>query len=255
MMRVNNITTTVVALVLSAFATSSYADNTSNNANHNWMPKQPGNAYWQTPNWSGSNMPPAYNPSQPAQHYNNYRPPAAPAYRQAPPPNYPAQNANRATPPQGPNSYRGYNQQQRPNSYNGYRPPSNPNAYRGNTPPPPRGPYNNSNYVPDNGASAYNIPGYNRYRNNNGMGNMWGNNNNNNFWGNSGPGTWMNPNKDNMEQGWDDMINAPSRMGEMPGGWNAPEVSMPNPVDVGDQFQDNVKDLPEQIRNMDVGNN
>jgi len=29
---------------------------------------------------------------------------------------------------------------------------------------------------------------------------------------------------------------------------------MPNPIDMGDQFQDNIKDLPEQIRNMDVGN-
>ena len=50
------------------------------------------------------------------------------------------------------------------------------------------------------------------------------------------------------------MINAPSNMGEMPGGWYAPYVSMPNPIDVGDQFKDNMKDLPEQIRDMDVGN-
>ena len=251
-MRVKHITTSIIALTVSAFALSVSAENTNDGANHNWMPKQPGNAYWQAPNWSGYNMPPAYNPSQQAQNYNNNRPPAMPAYRQAPPPNYPVQNANRAAQPPGPNSYRGYNQQQAPNSY---RPPSNPNAYRGNTPPPPRGPYNSSNYGPDNGASAYNIPGYNRHRNNNsGWGNMWGNNNNNNFWGNSGPRTWMNPNKNNMEQGWDDMMLAPSRMGEMPGGWNAPEVTMPNPVDVGDQFQDNVKDLPEQMRDMDVGN-
>jgi hypothetical protein len=250
-MRVKHITTSVVALAFSAFALSVSAENT-NGANHNWMPKQPGNAYWQTPNWSGFNMPSAYNPPQPAQNYNNYRPPAMPAYRQAPPPNYPVQNANRGTPQSGPNSYRGYNQQQAPNSY---RPPSNQNAYGGNAPPPPRGPYNSSNNVPDNGASAYNVPGYNRNRNrNNSWGNMWGNNNNNNFWGRSGPRTWMNPNKNNMEQGWDDMMLAPSRMGEMPGGWNAPEVTMPNPVDVGDQFQDNAKDLPEQMRDMDVGN-
>jgi len=253
-MRVKHITTSVVALAFSAFAISVSAENTnSNDANHNWMPKQPGNAYWQAPNWSGYNMPPAYNPSQQAQNYNNYRPPAMPAYRQAPPPNYPAQNTNRGTSQPGPNSYRGYNQQQAPNSY---RPPSNQNTNRGNTPPPPRGPYNSSNNVPDNGASASNMPGYNRNRNNNnGWSNMWGNNNsNNNLWGRSGPRTWMNPNKNNMEQGWDDMMLAPSRMGEMPGGWNAPEVTMPNPVDVGDQFQDNAKDLPEQMRDMDVGN-
>ena len=50
------------------------------------------------------------------------------------------------------------------------------------------------------------------------------------------------------------MINAPSNMGKMPGGWYAPEVYMPNPVDMGDQFKDTIKDLPEQIRDMDVGN-
>jgi len=249
-MRINNVTTTVVALALSAFAITSYADNANNSANHNWMPKQPGNAYWQTPNWSGFNMPPAYNPAQrPPPQYNNYRPPAAPVNRQPPPANYPARNVRPPMQQRAPNPY---NAQRPVYSNRGYPPP---NAYRGSAPPPPGGPYNSINRVPDNGASAYNTPGYNRSRNNNnGWGNMWGNNNNNNFWGNSGPRTWMNPNKDNMERGWDDMMLAPSRMGEMPGGWNAPEVTMPNPVDVGDQFQDNAKDLPEQMRNMDVGN-
>ena len=237
-MRVNNLSTTVLALALGTFAISSSAD--TNEAGHNWMPKQPGNAYWQTPNWPGfNNMPPAYNPPpQPPANLNNYQAPAPQAYRpptpptyRPPPANYSAPNMNRPAPRPDNNTYRN-------------------NAYRGNMPPPPRGSYRNPNYS-DNGASAYNIPGYNRYRNNG-----WGNNgwNNNNFWGNSGPGKWMNPNKRNLEQGWDDMINAPSRMGEMPGGWNAPEISMPNPVDMGDQFQDNIKDLPEQIRNMDVGN-
>ena len=193
------------------------------------MPNQPGNAYWQAPNWSGQNMPPAYYPARlPPPNYNNYRPPI---YRPMPPSNYPTQN--------------GYQQ----------APRQTPNNYSNNTPPPPAGPYRSTNQGPDNGASAYNMPGYHRYRNNNGWNNMWGNNNNDNLWGNSGPGKWMNPNKRNMEQGWDDMINAPSRVGEMPGGWTAPEVSMPNPIDVGDQFQDNVKDLPEQIRDMNVGNN
>ena len=60
-MRFKHITTTVFALAFSAFAFSASAENTnSNDANHNWMPKQPGNAYWQTPNWSGFNMPSAY---------------------------------------------------------------------------------------------------------------------------------------------------------------------------------------------------
>ncbi len=210
-MRVNHISSSVIALALSTFAMASHADN-------NWMPPQPGNTYWQTPNWSGFNAQP------PPQAYR--RPPPPQAYRQAPPPNYPAQNTGRAAPPQ-----------------------QAPDAYRRNTPPPPpRGPYRGPNYVPDNGASAYNMPGYNRYRSNN---RGW---DNNKMWGSSGPRKWMNPSKRNMEQGWDDMINSPSRMGEMPGGWTAPEVTMPNPVDMGDQMQDNVKDLPEQMKDMDVGN-
>ena len=60
----------------------------------------------------------------------------------------------------------------------------------------------------------------------------------------------MNPNKDNMGQGWNDMTNGPGRMGDMPGGWRAPQISTPNPVDMGDQLQDNADDLPYQMRNM-----
>jgi hypothetical protein len=146
-----------------------------------------------------------------------------PAYRQPyPPTNYPAQNVNRPA-------------------------PSVQNQYRGDPPPPP-GPYTGAPQGSNEGPSAFYTPGYNpnRSRNNN-----W---NNNKYWGRSGPDTWMNPNKGNMGRGWDDMINSPSRMGRMPGGWTAPEVTMPNPVDVGDQMQDNVQDLPDQMRNMDVGN-
>ena len=50
------------------------------------------------------------------------------------------------------------------------------------------------------------------------------------------------------------MMNAPGRMGEMPGGWTAPEVTVPNPIDLGDQMQDNAKDLPEQVKDMNVDN-
>lgn len=60
----------------------------------------------------------------------------------------------------------------------------------------------------------------------------------------------MNPGKRN----WDDMINTLSRMGDMTGGWTAPQVTVPNPVGMGDQIQVNVKDLAEQIKDMDVDN-
>jgi hypothetical protein len=64
----------------------------------------------------------------------------------------------------------------------------------------------------------------------------------------------MKPSKENWEDSWDDMINAPSRMGEMPGGWTAPEVTVPNPIDMGDQVQDNMKDLPSQMKEGNIGN-
>jgi hypothetical protein len=63
-----------------------------------------------------------------------------------------------------------------------------------------------------------------------------------------GRGDWFS--KDKMGDAWDDMINAPSDMGEMPGGWSAPSVSMPNPIDVGDEFEGAARDMPEQMRNV-----
>jgi hypothetical protein len=67
-------------------------------------------------------------------------------------------------------------------------------------------------------------------------------------WRDSGRGGWMN--KDRFADGWDDMLNAPSDMGELPGGFTAPSVSVPNPVDVGEQFDDAARDAPEQLRNV-----
>ena len=64
----------------------------------------------------------------------------------------------------------------------------------------------------------------------------------------SGRGDWMS--KDKFSDAWDDMLNAPSDMGEMPGGWAAPSVSVPNPVDVGDEFEDAARDAPDQMRNV-----
>ena len=239
-MRVIEITAICVVAALGTYASTSQAN--PENSDHRWMPKQPSNTYWQTPNWSGFQQPPAYNsppPPSASPMYNsaNQAPPPAPAYRSPQGPgNYPGNYTGNYPAPYANN----------PNNQMNRGAPFAPDSYRG-YPPPPRGPYGAPSYGPDNGASAYNLQGSHRYRTTN----FW---NNNKFWGRSGPSTWMNPNKRNMERGWDDMINSPSRMGEMPGGWTAPEVSMPNPIDVGDQMQDNVKDLPEQMRDMDVGN-
>ena len=217
-------------------------------------------------NKAQENMPTMTTPPQMPGYNNNYRPPMPqmPYYGQQ-------QQQHQYNPYQRPyppmqNVYRPYPPV---NMYQGYRPPQN--AYRPNPNSSPNQTPQNGQAtqpnMPNNAGSPYNVPGANGYNNNydnrnynngnyNGYNNRFNNNNwgGNNFWGRSGPSTWTNPNKQNMEQGWDDMINAPSRMGTMPGGWNAPEISMPNPIDMGDQFQDNIQDLPEQIRNMDVGN-
>ena len=48
---------------------------------------------------------------------------------------------------------------------------------------------------------------------------------------------------------YDDLLNAPSEMGEMPPGWTAPSISVPNPIDVGDQLEEASKEIgPDMIQ-------
>lgn len=220
-MSVKQLSTAVIAI---AIGTCTFTSQAGNGAGY------PTKNYWQAPNRSGFDAPPSYNRAPPA--YKNYQRP--PPVQRQPPANYPAPKTNRTAPPPPTGPYSGSSAPR-------------PNPYRGA--PAPRGPFNE--------ASAYNTPGYNPYRQNRGNRMPWGNNNrfgSNKFWGRSGPSTWMHPGKDNWEDSWDDMINTPSRMGDMPGGWSAPEVTMPNPIDMGDQMQDNVQDLPDQMRDGNIGN-
>jgi hypothetical protein len=235
-MNVTQLSSAVIAITLGVFSNTVQANDDSGNV---WRPKQPTNQYWQAPDWSGVNMqqqerrpaPPSnsYNRPAPQNYSRGQYPDPRPAtgagnqYRNAPMP--PQAMPPRAMPPQ--NSYQGQPQ--------GNFPQGGPPQTQ------PRGPYYGGGQEP----SAFYTPGYRPYRNNS---------RNNKFWGRSGPSNWMNPNKMRMERGWDDMINTPSRMGEMPGGWTAPEVTMPNPIDMGDQMQDNLEDLPEQIKNRNIGN-
>ena len=53
---------------------------------------------------------------------------------------------------------------------------------------------------------------------------------------------------DKFSDAWDDMLDSPSEMGEMPGGWTFPSVSVPNPVDVGDELETNLRDMPDNMR-------
>ncbi len=49
---------------------------------------------------------------------------------------------------------------------------------------------------------------------------------------------------------WDDMINAPFKMGRMPGGWRAPSLDSPDPVTVGDAVLNQVPPIMEESGNM-----
>jgi len=244
-MRVKKLSAAVVAIAL---GTSTFTSQASNDAGHVWMPKQPSNQYWQDPNWADRN----------AQRPADSAPPPPPANRpRYQSYSYPAPNANRSAPPPPTGPYSGTPAPaprasapaQRPIQRPIQRPvqgpvqgrSQGPGPYRGA--PAPRGAYD--------GPSAFYTPGYNPYRDRGKRNSRWGSNK---FWGDSGPSKWMNPNKRNWENSWDDMINAPSRVGEMPGGWTAPEVSVPNPIDMGDQVQDNVQDLPDQMRDGNIGN-
>lgn len=77
--------------------------------------------------------------------------------------------------------------------------------------------------------------------------NDWNRGRNNDWWG-SGPGGWMDPEdpKGSMGRIWDDMLAAPNEVGEMPGGWTAPSVSVPNPVEVGDEFEGSARKAPKE---------
>ena len=68
-------------------------------------------------------------------------------------------------------------------------------------------------------------------------------------WG-AGPQVWMDPTdpKDGLSQAWDDMMNAPARMGRVPPGWKAPTIDIPNPIDVGDEFEKNARRAPTIMR-------
>jgi len=68
-------------------------------------------------------------------------------------------------------------------------------------------------------------------------------------WG-AGPQVWMDPTdpQDGISQAWDDMMNAPARMGRVPPGWKAPTIDIPNPIDVGDEFEKNARRAPTIMR-------
>ena len=88
----------------------------------------------------------------------------------------------------------------------------------------------------------------------------WGrapwNRNYDDMWGRKGgPQAWFDPTdpKESMAQAWEDMLVTPNGLGTMPGGWKAPSISVPNPIDVGDEFKNVAKDMPDEMQNFSEG--
>ncbi|KAG1650298.1 hypothetical protein GQR58_028199 [Nymphon striatum] len=55
---------------------------------------------------------------------------------------------------------------------------------------------------------------------------------------------------DSTNDMWNDMINAPFKMGRMPGGWRAPFLSTPDPVSIGDAVTNQIPPIMEEAGNM-----
>ena len=192
-------------------------------------------------------------------------PPVAPVRDQR---QYPPQQQPQYRPQQQPQYRPQYRTQYQPQAggYGGPGPYGRPPVpYGGPRPYGPGAPYAG----PYGGRSGpWNNGGWNRgpWGGNNGFGNWFGGNRG--PYGNNGPfgdmfgggrnGIWgMHPDEwftsdpeDGFSYMWDDMINAPSEMGEMPGGWNAPSISVPNPVDIGSEFRDEAPNLMREVPDM-----
>ncbi len=85
-------------------------------------------------------------------------------------------------------------------------------------------------------------------------GNWFGGNGPRNWFGRgNGPSSWFGGRggpKEGFANMWDDMIDAPSEMGTMPGGWEFPSVSMPNPVDSADELEKGSREFVREVPNM-----
>ena len=193
---------------------------------------------------------PAGNQRQyPSQQQPQYRPQQQPQYRPQYQPQYRPQYQPQAGGYGGPGPYG-----RPPMPYGGPRPYAGGAPYPGPYGARP-GPWNNGGYNRGPGGGGNqgfgNWFGGNRgpYGNNGPFGDMFGGGRNG-IWG-MHPDEWMTGDpEDGFSYMWDDMINAPSEMGEMPGGWNAPSISVPNPVDIGSEFRDEAPNLMREVPDM-----
>lgn len=188
------------------------------------------------------------------------------------PPSYAAQRpyAPNAMRPQGrPTPYGNpYNRPYNQGASNQPSPFQTPYNQRPNNNPYQQGPYNGNPY----NQGPYNGSPYGRGPSNNGMfrdfgmgpfngdsapWETWPFGARDSFWSrkempfkDQNPSDWFQPGdpKEGMAVMWDDIISAPDDLGTMPGGWHVPSVSVPNPVDLEDQFEKASKEIPDVIR-------
>ncbi|MCP4074768.1 MAG: hypothetical protein GY744_01110 [Gammaproteobacteria bacterium] len=161
-------------------------------------------------------------------------------------------------------NYNGYNRYNGYNQYNnsGYYPRQNNNSFFR------KGPFGNNNSMPFTGNSGFGErfwPGHGSYYDDvlpaNGPWNRsWGrapwNRDYDNLWGrNGGPSKWFDPSdpEEGIAEAWEDMMITPNRLGTMPGGWKAPSISIPNPIDVETEFRDAAIDMPGEMQNFSEG--
>ena len=70
-----------------------------------------------------------------------------------------------------------------------------------------------------------------------------------------GPDKWFDFDdpKEGVAYMWEDFLYTPHALGTMPGGWDAPTVVVPNPIDVGDEFKDAAGDFPGEMKDFADG--
>ncbi len=128
-----------------------------------------------------------------------------------------------------------------------------------NSAPPPYagGPGNSYRRSGNGGNGPFKNMGFGPFNGNSAPWESWPFGNRDSFWNRKEvpfkslkPRDWFDPGdpKEGLANMWDDLIAAPDDLGTMPGGWNVPSVSTPNPVDLEDQLQKASKQVPDIIR-------
>lgn len=217
------------------------ANNGYNNSGYNAY-NNPGYGGYGNSGYSGynryNNYPqPSYN-NYPQQNYNNYYNQRPPAYRYA----QPAYPQNYYPIPRYNNGY-GYN-----NNSNGFNRMFKGNKFGG-------GRNFGEELWPGRGSIYEDVlPMHGPWDRN------WGkapwNRDYENLWEpEGGPDKWFDfgDPKEGLANAWEDMLYTPNALGTMPGGWEAPSISVPNPIDVGDEFKNAARDMPDEMQNFSEG--